>query len=490
AALAKRSFDEAHQQCRAFWNSKLDGATVIDVPEKRIADMLKAGLFHLDQVTYGNEPDGTLAPTIGVYSPIGTESSPIIQFYSSMEKTDWAKRSLQYFLDKQHGDGLMQNFGGYMVETGAVLWNVGEYFRYSRDEMWIRESKTKLLRSCDYLLAWRARNKVPHLNESGYGLIDGKVADPEDHFHQFMLNAYAYLGISRMAETFREIDPAMAARLQREAKAWRKDIRAAFFRSMSHSPVVPLGDGTWCPTAPPWTEAAAPRALYLTPEKYFSHGTFTVPDALLGPLYLVFCEVLTPGEEASKMLLAYHSELFYQHNAALSQPYYSRHDWVQLKRGMVKPFLQTYYTSLAAMADRETFTFWEHLYQVSVHKTHEEAWFLMQTRWMLYLEEGDTLRLLSGVPRVWLEDGKSINVVNAGTYFGKVSFGVKSDVAKGVITATIVCQETRKPRTVLIRLPHPAGKNTVHVEGGMYDPATESVTIENFTGKAQLVLRY
>ncbi len=38
-------------------------------------------------------------------------------------------------------------------------------------------------------------------------MIDGKVADPEDPFHQYMLNAYACLGMSRIAETLHEIDP-------------------------------------------------------------------------------------------------------------------------------------------------------------------------------------------------------------------------------------------------------------------------------------------
>jgi len=64
--------------------------------------MIMAGLLHLDLITYGIEPDGTLAPCIGVYSPIGTESSPIIQFYGSMGLHDIAKRSLMFFLDKQH----------------------------------------------------------------------------------------------------------------------------------------------------------------------------------------------------------------------------------------------------------------------------------------------------------------------------------------------------------------------------------------------------
>ena len=37
---------------------------------------------------------------------------------------------------------------------------------------------------------------------------------------------------------------------------------------------------------------------------------------------------------------------------------------------------------------------------------------------MLWLEDGDTLRLLSGVPSAWLENGKEIKVTNAASYFG------------------------------------------------------------------------
>ena len=121
------------------------------------------------------------------------------------------------------------------------------------------------------------------------------------------------------------------------------------------------------------------------------------------------------------MMLKYHSELFFQNNSTFSQPYYSRHNWVQLKRNLVKPFLKTYYNTFSALSDRDTYTFWEHFYHVSPHKTHEEAWFLMETRWMLYIEEGKTLNLLSGIPRKWMEEGKSIELKNAASYFGLFS---------------------------------------------------------------------
>ncbi len=488
--LASQSFYNKYTECKTFWQAKLKKAAQIHVPEKRIEEMIQAGLLHLDLITYGNEPDGTLVPAIGVYTAIGTESAPIIQFYNSMGWQDIAKRSLSFFLDKQHEDGFMQNFGAYMVETGAVLWTLGEYFRYTHDKEWIEQIKPKVLKSCDYLLRWREKNKVDSFRGKGYGMIDGKVADPEDNFHQFMLNGYAYLGLSRVSEMLAEIDPDQSKRIRKEAEAWKMDIRESFFNGMALSPVVPLGDGTWCPTVPPWAEAIGPRALYTKKETFYSHGTFTVPDVLLGPLYLVFCEVLSVNEPASKMMLDYQSELFFQNNAVFSQPYYSRHNWIQAKQGMVKPFLKTYYNTFSALADRETYTFWEHLYHASPHKTHEEAWFLMETRWMLYMEDGSTLRLLNTIPRKWMEDGKTIELNDVQSYFGPLNVKVKSGIKHGYIEASIQCNSDRKPGEVTIRIPHPDGKKAVKVTGGEYNPDNETVTVGLFGGKADIRVEY
>jgi hypothetical protein len=489
-ALSKQSFDEKWNDCKSFWKAKLKSGAQIHLPEQRIENMLQAGLLHLDLITYGTEPDSTLAPSIGVYSPIGTESAPIIQFYASMGWHDIAKRSLQYFLDKQHDDGMIQNFGGYMVETGAALWSMGEYYRYTNDKAWVEKIKPQLLKSCDFLLAWRNRNKKENLRGKGYGMIDGKVADPEDQFHQFMLNGYAYLGCIRVAEMLAGTDDVQSERIKKEAEAWRADIRESFFNSMAHSPVIPMGNGNWLPTVAPWPEMTGPRALYIKPENFFSHATFTTADALLGPLYLVFCEVLDVNEPASAILLNYHSEMFYQHNVAFSQPYYSRHNWVQAKLGMVKPFLQTYYNAFAALADRETFTFWEHFYHVSVHKTHEEAWFLMETRWMLYMEEGSTLHLLRTIPRNWMEDGKIIELKNVSSYYGPLNVKVNSAVSKGYIEAAVECKTGRGLKSVNIRLPHPDGKKPIKITGGVYNEETETVSIPSFNGTAHVKLEY
>ncbi len=488
--LSHQSFSGRLAECIEFWKSRLAESSSISIPERRINDMVRAGLLHLELITYGLEPEGVLAACPGVYSPIGTESSPIIQFYCSMGLSDVARRSLEFFLEKQYDDGSIQSFGGYMIETGAALYTIGEYFRYTHDTAWIKSIRPKLERSIDYLVKWRGKNKKPGLEGKGYGMIDGKVADPVDPYHQFMLNGYGYLGLKRMAEVLSHLDSEKGKQLQDEAEAWRNDIRSSFFNLMSYSPAVPLGDGTWCPTVPPWTEARALRLLYTQPETFLSHGTFTVSDALLGPLNLIFCEVLDPDEPAARMMMNYHSELFYQRNAAFSQPYYSRHDWVQLKQGLVKPFLKTYYNTVSALADRETYTFWEHLYHVSVHKTHEEAWFLMQTRWMLYLEEGKTLKLLSGIPGKWLEDGKRIELNNVRSYFGAFSLSVNSELKKGFITASFEDFSDTPPEQILIRIPHPDGKKPVSVSGGSWDEKNETLKIYPEKGKAEIRIEY
>jgi hypothetical protein len=492
AKLATLAFTDRLAQTRRYWEEKLAAASQIDLPEKRITEMLRAGLLHLDLVAYGREPNGALVPAIGVYTAIGSESSPIIQFMDSMGWHDEARRALMYFLDKQHEDGFIQNFGGYMLETGPALWSMGEHYRYTRDDEWVRQIEPKLLKACDYLLKWRQRNLRDDLRGKGYGLLEGKVADPEDPFHSFMLNGYAYLGMSRVAEMLRNVDPAAARKWQAEADAFKADIRTAFAEAMAKSPVVPLGDGTWCPSVAPWTESRGALLLHADGGRYITHGNAVARDSLLGPLYLVFQEVLDPNEPATDFLLNFHSELMLKRNVAFSQPYYSRHPVIHLRRGEVKPFLKTYYNTVAGLADRETYTFWEHFYHASStpHKTHEEAWFLMQTRWMLWMEQGSTLKLLAGVPRAYFDDGQHIEIKRAASYFGPVSLRTESELSNGRIVATIECDPGRGLKRVELRLPHPEGRRPTSVTGGKYNPVTETVSIEPFTGHAEVVLGF
>ncbi len=489
-ALADFNFDQRLQECRAYWRAKLAAGGKIDVPDPVITEMMQAGLLHLDLVAYGKEPQGTLMPAIGVYCAIGSESSPIIQFFDSMGWHDVAERAIGYFLEKQHEDGFIQNFNGYMLETGPALWTMGEHYRYTRNESWVAKIAPQLIKACEFMLAWRQRNMLPELRGRGYGLQDGRVADPLIPLHYFMLNGYAYLGMSRVAEMLAQLDPQESARWAREAAAFKLDIVAALADAMARAPVIPIGDGTWVPPAPAWAEGTGPLTFLAEPGHTWTHGTFVAHDSLTGPLYLTFQEVLDPGDPVTALLQQAFAEVMAVRNVGTSQPFYSRHDYVHLRRGEVKAFLKTYFNGFTGLADRETYSFWEHYFHASPHKTHEEAWFLMQTRWMLWLEEGATLRLLAGIPRAWLKDGQHIAVEQVATYFGALTMQVHSHVAVGTIEAQVALEGHRPPAAIVIRLPHPDGLKAVSVSGGVYDPATETVRIEPFNGHAEVTLRF
>jgi hypothetical protein len=244
---------------------------------------------------------------------------------------------------------------------------------------------------------------------------------------------------------------------------------------MAGSPLVPLADGTWSRTAPPWAGQPGPLTIDRSGSSWFTHGSITCRDALLGPLWLVAQEVLDPADPVTTELLEFSADLLFHDNTAFSQPYYSPHLLTHLRRGEVGAFLRAYYTMLTSLADPETYSFWEHYFHASPHKTHEEAWFLMQTRWMLYLEEGDRLRLLPGIPRRWLAAGQDIGLTNVRSYFGPVSLQVHS--AGDTVEVSVECDPARAPKEIRLRLPHADGPRAATATVGAYDVDSETLVL-------------
>lgn len=490
--LFKWDFENQLVACRDFWRKKLVGVASMKIPETAIDERVKAGLLHCDLVTFGKEPNGAALATVGWYGPIGSESAPIIQFFDSMGCHVLAERCLDFFFKRQRDDGFIQNYIRYESETGPVLWTAGEHFRYTRDLDWLKRVFPSLRRAADYLLAWRERNKTPECKAAGcYGMVSGKVADPDDFYHAWFLNAGTYIGLARMVELAAPVDSGYSRKLQEEVAAYRQDIVNAVYAAQARAPLVPLGDGSWAPVLPPWVEYTGGQHLYADGGNWFTHGSFLTRGTLAGANWLIFNEILKPDETAANFIVKTNQYPATRENAALSQPYYSRHDFAHIKRNEVKLFLKTYYNQLTALQDRETYTFWEHYHGVGEHKTHEESWFLMQTRWMLYFEEGDTLFMLKAIPRRWLEDGKQIVLDGVKSHFGPIYFTAKSDLKNNAIMAEIkLFEPDRMPARIVIRLPHPEGLKATACDGGRYDPDVETVTISDFNTNVSIRLKF
>ena len=486
AALAQNDYAARFAECKALWQGKLKQAARISVPETRIDEMIRAGLLHIDVAYFGREPDLPVVPIVGVYTAIGSESSPGMQFLDSMGMRQLAERALQFFVEKQHEDGFMQNFGGYMLETGFVLWSLGEHYRYGAGDEWAKSVAGSVKKACECTIKWRERSLGDHLKLKGYGMIDGKVADPNDPYHSYMLNSGAYAGFRGAADLLEKVDAQASAKYRTLAAEYRQNIRDSLMESLAASPVIPLGNGCWIPGVAPWTEYPGPLTLYAEGGKWYSHGTSTIRD-ILNVQYLILHGVVDPDEQAADFIANYFTEFLCQRNVAFSQPYYSPHVYNNLLRGEVKAFLSEFYNGFAALSDRGTYSFWEHFFHASPHKLHEETWFLMRCRWMLYLEDGCDLRLMPGVPRAWLQDGKRVSVDGVQSHFGRLSYQVQSLVGVNRIKVKVNLDGQRLPERLIVRIPHPCeGRKAVAVSCGRYDPAAETVTLEGFTGYQEL----
>ena len=486
--LAKTDFDRKFAECKAFWRGKLDAIAQISLPEKRIEEMMKAGFLHLDLVCFGNEPDGPVAPVVGIYTPIGTESTPIIQYIESMGDTQLARRAAEYFLKKQRDDGFMQNFSNYMSETGLGLWNAAQHYRYSRDKKWLASISEHLVRGCDYIIQWSQEHRREELRNKGYGMISGKVADCAYPYHSFMLNSTTYGGVKNCAEVLAEIGDPNAQRIADFAEEYKGYIQTTLAEAFAVAPLIPLADGSWCPAISQWPEINGPMCLFANGGVTYSHGMMV--ECSENGCYDIMYGIVDPNSDFGSFTIKAVTELIALENTSFSQPYYSVHPYVHLLRGETRSFLKEFYNNVSALADRQTYTFWEHQYQESPHKTHEEAWFLMRCRWLLFMDNTDTLQLLRGVPRAWLEEGKTISYSGVNTRFGYLTVNVQS--ADGKITATVKLDrgESPAPEAVTIRLPHPDGKQPVQVSGGQYDAATETVTLDSFCAEAAVTLAF
>jgi hypothetical protein len=73
------------------------------------------------------------------------------------------------------------------------------------------------------------------------------------------------------------------------------------------------------------------------------------------------------------------------------------------------------------------------------------------------LDDG-TLLLLQATPRKWLDDGKTIEVKRAPTYYGTLSMRVDSQTASDRILAEIRMPDRTAPHVLLVRLRHPEAR--------------------------------
>jgi len=509
----------------AHWREVLGGGMQIETPEPLLNKFYRANLWHV-LVSTDKDPSTSLymAPAATVrYDVFPNETCMIARSLEMRGLHEEAARYLEPMFHYQGTRALPGNFktsegvlfsagpytcvAGYNMHHGFVLWAAAEHYRWTKDKAWLEARLPALLKACNWIIAERQATKretqgrrVPE-----YGLAPaGQLEDVEEFQYWYATNAYYCLGLKTTADVLAELGHAEAERLAREAEAYRADILASADEMLARTPAVRLLDGTYVPYLPSRVYARTHRA----------EGW--IREALYCALHLYEAGLLSPTDPRVEwMLLDLEDNIFVRPESGYSlrpleekwfdwggftlQPNLLGNAMAYLERDETPNFLRAFFNTFAVSLYPDTMCFaeWVRSHGVGggpLYKTPDECKFVQWLRAMLVREDGRTLRLTSGAPKEWFADGKRIAVRDAQTFFGEMSFEVRSHLGEGRIEATVVAPRRTPAEKIVVRFAHPAGQaiKAVTVNGAAWQDwqAAGLITLPGDLAKAEVVASY
>jgi hypothetical protein len=515
-------FDTARRQTIEYWRARLAQGADFAVPDPRVNALWRSLLIH--QYCWGDydAQSGSYRPNVAAFSygPVGNESSQMgkaldyfghARLAADYYQTMWEKQGADALAARTtNGDGALPGWwGSYVFNTGFILWNLGNHYRLTGDRAWLDQVIPHMITACDWLA--EQRRTTVGTDTTGAPLMESGFFPPcglEDEgrwFYWVMTNGYLYLGMTTVADLLAEIGHPDAQRIAAEAAAYLTDLRRGIGESTVRCPVMKLRDGSYVPYLP--------KHLY---RRGRSEGHY---EGELGALHLLTTNVYAPDSREMDWTVEYLEDVVFMteapsHDSIISyrdmerdwfdlggypktQPYLLHTQIAYLRRDQPKLFLRSFWNQLVAQNYRDINAFPEHIcwHGAADCKTYEEAMWLQQFRCMLVFDEDNRLLLCGAAPREWFEDGKTIEVSNAPTDFGPVSYQIRSHAAEGTITAQVRFSARRQPGKLLLRLRHPseAKLTSVTVNGrpwAAFDAARETIELPMDQGKLEVVARY
>jgi hypothetical protein len=522
-------FDHSLADVVTYWRAYVQAGGQMDAPEAVLADFHKAARVHVGIGVDKDPVNGLYVVPAATwsYGACGNEATWQITMLDQAGHHDRAAAYLETFLRTQgmikpdgrfasaegalvavDFDGGTPVMGGfaYNLDHGYIMACLADHYRYSDDRAWLDRVTPHLIAACEFVI--RERTRTQRHDPDGqpmpeWGLLPaGHLEDNPEWRHWFAVNAHAYAGMQAIAEVLTSVEHPDAARLTREAAAYREDIRRAARRAMVASPVVRLLDGTYGPHIPTRTGIRG-RAW----------GWFR--EAAYGALHLLEGGVFEPNEvEMTWVLKDLEDNLFvsrewgrpvdlekawFSHGGVTIQPNLMDLGIDYLRRGEVKHALRALFNNFGSELYPDVRAFAEHPVTALGHgvgpfyKSPDECKALIWLRHFLLHEEGATLHLAMGAPRAWFAPGQTFGVRDMATFFGPVTYYVESGPAE--IRMEITLSDARPPHVLLLHLRRAKQQTlrAVTVNGQRhtdFDPADQVIRISNPERRLSIVAQY
>jgi hypothetical protein len=388
----------------------------------------------------------------------------------------------------------------YNLDHGTVLWTMAEHYFITRDVEWFRHAAPSMLRAADWITAQRRQTMA---TEDGkpvpeYGLLPaGHLEDNADWGHWFAVNAYASAGMSRFADALKDAGHSEAARISRDAEAYRHDVRQAVIRASQAAPVTRLRDNTFIPYVPVRPHQRQRlfgplRVAYYTryPRQVLpTYRLSATREALYGPLILPNLGIFGMQERltgwvlddwednltmSSSLGLNVHGwvddEYWFSRGGMVFQANLQNPVLTYLRRREIPAAIRNLYNDFVSCHYPAVNVFTEEYRQWRspsgpFYKIPDEARFVTRLRDLLVREEGADLWLTAGTPRRWLAPGQAVRFRQMPTTFGPVDLELNAHDKEIVGEVTLPARNPCTTAWLVLRLPAPKTIRSVAVDG-------------------------
>jgi hypothetical protein len=480
-----------------FWADYEARGARFSVPEKAVNELFRANLWHalrLPRRAPAKGGSGGQQPSVRI-------DLPYSNFAYAQQGSPWPVNQAVYvdymiydlrgyhriaaeelaamFRNNQQPNGHVQGYANWLVYTPSMLYAVAKNYLLSQDRGTFERLLPMSLKAMDWCL--RELRQAKQQPGSVRGLVRGPLNDGTGEGYWAFSQAYLFAGLDLYGRALERIGHPRAQECLAAAGELRLAIDRAFHEAAVRSPLVPLRDGTWIPYVP--CEVTPPGGY---PGRLMDQWYPTDVDT--GAVHLVRLKALPAGGDLAESLLNDHEDNLYLKGWGMAnEPVYNPQATAYLLRDDPKAAIRAFYSMMACAFSHSVFEPVEHRWthgQYFGPPSTDGAWAELYRNMLIQEWDDGTLRLFMATPRKWLEDGNTIDIQRAPTYYGKLSAHLESRAGGGRITADARLPGADRPKALVVRFRHARSlpMRSVRVNGEVWtglDARKETVRIDN-----------
>jgi hypothetical protein len=463
AEADEAGFDAKKNEVLAFWKDDLGRGARLQTPEPRVNAARDAWLAYASLDV--DKRDGVLEPHdgAGFYEQVYGYSAALYPHALDLwGRPDEARAILDSLLTFQAPDGLFTSHFG-TPDPGTLLFTMSEHYALTADAAWLRRVAPNMIRAADWIIRKRTESTTPPgvPRPATYGLIKfSPYCDYSEPAYDYFGDTYCASGLERTAKALAAAGLASESeRIGREAAAYRRDILASMdAAAFDH-------DGMKVLPLEPETHRILNDSKGRASDYYDLIASCMLESELLPAADPRAAWVMRFLEAKGGLRLG-----MCEFGGGIDHAYTYGYWLASLKVDRVEPVILGFYGSLAYGMSRDTYSGVEvtrlftgdneptlpHLYSCTQQ--------LRLLRMMLVREDGDALWIGQAVPRHWMAEGNAIEMKDAPTAFGPVSFAIRPHPRDGRIEVEVDAPSRRTPEVIHLRLRDATGRKIAAVK--------------------------